>query len=437
MTLVRSSKILGRKPLPTGFFPMILVLVVIMLMTYSVYEVHLKDREDLHILHGLEVEMNLDYWQLGAPGLRPAHVMVSAENKQKFSNLLDVNGIKHDLYMDNVADVLNNHDEEMFHWRKTRDGRIFPFQDYPTYTEINAYLERIAAQYPQTVTLVNAGKSFEGRDIKYLKISTTNFTDTTKPIYFMNAMIHAREWVTTPVALYAIHRLVEDVRAQERDVLESTDWIIMPLANPDGYEYTHTDDRLWRRTRSYNPSVNETCYGVDGNRNFNVSFNTIGVSSDPCSNIYPGTRPFSEVEMSYIRDVLHEYVDRIQLYLDIHSQGNMVLFAYGDHSLPPDAVNLHMVGASMGAAIDVHKLPQAPFYLVGNSALVLYGTSGSAQDYGQLVGVPFSFTLELPGYGYGFVVPPQYIEQIVEETWQGIVASARVSAAFYKARINI
>lgn len=141
---------------------------------------------------------------------------------------------------------------------------------------------------------------------------------------------------------------------------------------------------MWRRTRSYNPSVNETCYGVDGNRNFNVSFNTIGVSSDPCSNIYPGVAPFSEVEITYIRDVLHEYLDRIQLYLDIHSQGNWVLYAYGDDSLPDNVVYLHHVASVMGAAIDIHKLPDARYYLVGNSALLLYGTSGTAQDYAQV-----------------------------------------------------
>ena len=37
--------------------------------------------------------------------------------------------------------------------------------------QVDAYMERIVAQYPNLVTLVNAGKSFENRDIKYLKVS--------------------------------------------------------------------------------------------------------------------------------------------------------------------------------------------------------------------------------------------------------------------------
>lgn len=52
--------------------------------------------------------------------------------------------------------------------------------------------------------------------------------------------MHAREWVTTPVTLYSIHRLVENLRTEDTDLLADIDWIILPLVNPDGYEYTHT-----------------------------------------------------------------------------------------------------------------------------------------------------------------------------------------------------
>ena len=53
--------------------------------------------------------------------------------------------------------------------------------------------------------------------------------------------MHAGEWVTVPVALYVVHRLVEDLREEDRDLLENIDWIINPIVNPDGYEYSHTD----------------------------------------------------------------------------------------------------------------------------------------------------------------------------------------------------
>ena len=38
---------------------------------------------------------------------------------------------------------------------------------------------------------------------------------------------------------------------------------ILPVTNPDGYEYTKTD-RFWRKTRS--PNDGSVCVGTDANR---------------------------------------------------------------------------------------------------------------------------------------------------------------------------
>ncbi|XP_063628687.1 carboxypeptidase B-like [Cydia splendana] len=400
---------------------------------FTVHGVKLMSPSHAELLHDLEVSLDVDVWQHGAVALSDALVMVSPQNKEQFLEELEKNGVEHYLHLEDVAKAFEEHDAEISRYQQTRTNRMV-FESYPRYAEIDAYLERIAAAYPDIVTLVNAGTSWEGRAIKYLKISTTNFADTSKPIYYMDAMIHAREWVTTPVALYSIHRLVEDLQEQDRDLLENVDWIIHPLVNPDGYEYTHTDVRLWRRTRSFYPEVSETCYGVDANRNFNVSFNTVGVSDYPCSDVYPGHLAFSEPETEIVRDILHEHVDRIQLYMNIHSHGNWVLYGFGTGDLPSNVAHIHHVGATMGAVMDAVKLPEASFYLVGNSALILYATSGSAQDYGQYIGIPFSYTLELPGYGMDFRVPPQYIDHINEETWRGIATTARLARSYYVAR---
>ncbi|CAK1541424.1 unnamed protein product [Leptosia nina] len=399
----------------------------------SVYGLVLRDTEDLRILSNLEVDLDLDIWRRGMPGVRDAIVMTTPNNRQLFFEEIDKHGIEYYGKINDVVEVLEKHEEEVTSYKMQRN-KALPFNDYPTYAQVNEYLERIASENPDIVTLVNAGPSFEERDVKYLKISTSNFTDPNKPIYFMDATIHAREWVTTPVALYSIHRLVEDLRGEERDLLDDIDWIIMPIVNPDGYEYSHTTDRLWRRTRSYRPELNATCYGVDGNRNFDVNFNTVGVSSDPCSDVYPGPEAFSEPETGYVRDILLEN-DRIQIYLNIHSYGNYILYGFGNATLPENVARIHQVGASMGAHIDVKKLSKANYYAVGNSNLVLYHSSGSAQDYGQMI-VPFSYTLELPGYEYGFLVEPEYIEQINVETWAGIVESARMIKLFYNERLN-
>ncbi|CAH0758899.1 unnamed protein product [Diatraea saccharalis] len=363
--------------------------------------------------------------------------MLAPEHRISALDQLDSKGIMHYLHIADVAKTLEKQDEEMQMWRQTksRNGKMVPFEDYPRYAEVDEYLEKIAADYSDIVTLVNAGSSYENRPIKYLKLSSQITLHKSKPIYFMDAMIHAREWVTTPVALYTIHRLVENLRDQDRDLLHDIDWIILPLVNPDGYEYSHTDFRLWRRTRSIGSALNSTCIGVDANRNFDVEFNTVGVGL-PCSDTFPGSEPFSEPETAIIRDVMAEHDGRIQLYMNIHSHGNWILYGFGNRTLPSNAVHLHHVAASMGAAMDALKLPAAGFYKVGNSALILYQTSGSAQDYGQAVGIPFSYTLELPGYGWAFQVPPQFIEHINAETWEGIAVTARLARSYYRQRDN-
>ena len=87
--------------------------------------------------------------------------------------------------------------------------------------------------------MVNAANSFEGRPIKYVKISSTNFEDESKPVIFIDGGIHAREWIAPPTVTWAIHKLVEDLT--ESDLLDRFDWILLPVVNPDGYKFTFTN----------------------------------------------------------------------------------------------------------------------------------------------------------------------------------------------------
>lgn len=78
------------------------------------------------------------------------------------------------------------------------------------------------------------------------------------------------------------------------------------MVNPDGYEYSHVADRMWRKTRRNDTlhstrarkqrvdDGNEECVGVDINANF--EFNWQKGSSNPCSPNFAGRKPFSEPE---------------------------------------------------------------------------------------------------------------------------------------------
>jgi murein tripeptide amidase MpaA len=104
--------------------------------------------------------------------------------------------------------------------------------------QINAYLQELAVNYPQLVTLESIGKSYQGRDMVVIKISSGG--NGTRPVILVDGGIHAREWVAPAMALYIINQLVEK-NAANSALTDAVDWYILPVLNPDGYEYSHTN----------------------------------------------------------------------------------------------------------------------------------------------------------------------------------------------------
>ena len=73
--------------------------------------------------------------------------------------------------------------------------------------------------------------------------------------------MHAREWISPITCVYIIDQLVEIFNKKKTgcslttrdELILQVNWLIMPLTNPDGYDYTHTTDRLWRKNRKAPP----------------------------------------------------------------------------------------------------------------------------------------------------------------------------------------
>ena len=58
-------------------------------------------------------------------------------------------------------------------------------------------------------------------------------------------------------------------------LVDKLTWYVIPVLNPDGYEYSHTTNRMWRKTLS---PQNYFCKGADPNRNWDAHFGTTGDS---------------------------------------------------------------------------------------------------------------------------------------------------------------
>lgn len=151
---------------------------------------------------------------------------------------------------------------------------------YHSFEDIAIYLDHLQITYPNIVELIHIGRSFEGRPLIIIKISFDSIDGelprnnmktkasqknrrkkkTLKPGVFIEAGVHGREWITPAVATWILRELVkfnntETAENTEKELIRSVDWYILPVSNPDGYEFSRNHDRLWRKTRSRLPET--------------------------------------------------------------------------------------------------------------------------------------------------------------------------------------
>ena len=231
-----------------------------------------------------------------------------------------------------------------------------------------------------------------------------------KNIMYIEGGIHAREWMSPAVVTYFINELTVNA-ANNMDMLENLDWYILPVTNPDGYEYTKTD-RFWRKTRS--PNSGSACVGTDANRNFEYGYGGVGQSGSPCSDTYSGTGPASEIEVQNVQNFVLANKDMIRYYNDLHSAASLILFPWGytNQDNPDAADQLEVFSRARDALEAVHGYDN---YVVGDVFHTIYPASGIGVDFGYgSAGIKYSTTIELRGE-FGFDPPPSTIILECEE----------------------
>ncbi|EDV97049.1 carboxypeptidase B [Drosophila grimshawi] len=389
---------------------------------FKIYELAKRSRSTGIDFVVSELVKNESYYELYNDDGTSAHIMVHPEAQPEFIQLLDGHTLSYKIVNQDVGSTLRREFDmnRMLRNRYPFQGRLGT-ERYYSHDEINQYIQQLAQQHPSRVFLKTVGKSFEGRWMKMIRI-TNGDGRPNKNVILMDGGIHAREWISPAAVIYAIGELVDNYEAHA-DLLLDYDWVILPVVNPDGYEYTQlsADTRLWRKTRQ--PRSTE-CIGTDPNRNFGFHWNEAGSSSNPCSETYAGPKAFSEPEAVVLRDVIHSLADRGQMYLTVHSYGNYVLHPWGYIDEVPDTwEDLDEVGR---AGADAIKAATGTIYRVGCSTTLLGAAAGASDDYAFNAGFPISFTMELPrGGNNNFDPPASDIDRLVKETWVGIVAMGR------------
>ncbi|KAH8293776.1 hypothetical protein KR054_004365 [Drosophila jambulina] len=321
------------------------------------------------------------------------------------------------------------------HYRRQVRPRIPPrleLDRYLSHEDMMQYLDKLALAYSDRLQLQYVGRSFEGRELRIAKVSN-GIERTNKKVIFMDAALHAREWTTPITALYVINQLVVESR-ENAHLLTNTDWWILPLANPDGYEFSRNKNKWWRNTKTHN--VNH-CYGTNLNRNFGLGWGEgFPELKDPCNENYAGREPFSEAEARAVRDIMLQLVDNklAFMYLSLHTANRSIFYPWVNEPSPIHNNHEHEEIARLAA----NRILSSTGTTIKPNQGYSYGgrIGGTSVDYAFDVGFPLAFVFEMSGKGpneveYKFFPPAEYIRYLVQESWVGIRAMAEKAIEMY------
>ena len=299
--------------------------------------------------------------------------------------------------------------------RAAETGESIPnFPCYETVEETFTAAQGFTSTYPKLATWTSVGQSWEktqgtgGYDIMVLKLTnqdTTGPNGEAKPKLFIHAAMHAREYVTAPLALAFATELLTGYGkdADATWILDHHEVHVLLHLNPDGRKKAE-GGLLWRKNTNKNYcGANSNDRGADLNRNFSYSWNVThggGSSGVPCDETYRGPSASSEPETqaaeAYVRSIWPDRrgpnqndpapADTSGVHIDLHSYSSLVLWPWGfTNQAAPNGTALQTLGRKF--AYFNNYLPE--------QSIGLYPTDGTSDSvsYGEL-GVP-AYTFEL------------------------------------------
>ncbi|RWS19893.1 carboxypeptidase B-like protein, partial [Leptotrombidium deliense] len=288
------------------------------LKDYSLYKAFPKNENDLKLLISLERKYGVDLWSEPNRLLRPVLFTVSPESRQSVVKHLTEKRIDITLITNDLKKLVDNEREEISKISESfAADEVANFEAYHNYEKIAFILEEWKKKYPQNVKTRVIGVTWEKRSIYALKI--TGGKEGNKPIIFFECGIHAREWISPTTCLYFANTLLTN-KSNQDTLLNKYDFHFVPVLNADGYAYTWTKKRDWRRNRFPGTIGHGACIGVDLNRNFDPEHCKEGSTKNLCLPSYCGTKAFSENETIAIRDYVKELTKNqtMKIYFAMH-----------------------------------------------------------------------------------------------------------------------
>ncbi|MFK7758321.1 MAG: M14 family zinc carboxypeptidase [Phycisphaerales bacterium] len=374
--------------------------------------------------------MNTDFDTLAALGVAPMVQIpdLQAHNAQRWSDLVE----RERLDRENQAGAFKPFDQ--FNRGGSSHDESW-FTSYKQLADIYTYMDAQVAANPDLITKSVFGTTVENRDMFSFTITAPDEPGNLaqdRPVIIWNGGQHAREWVSPMTVTYIASKLLDDASSdpEVESLLNSVRFVIIPVLNPDGYLYSWSSERYWRKNRRDNPGTSFD--GVDLNRNWGIEFGGAGTSTDPSSDIYHGPNAFSEPETTALSNLALSYGDDLAAHIDFHTFSQLILWplGYAENLVTPEPDRSLFQNLSQDMSALIQSI-SGEFYNPIQS-WQLYAAAGTCSDWFYAgAGVP-SFTVELrPADGGldGFSPPDSIILPTAQENWESSKLFAKRTTA--------
>jgi hypothetical protein len=270
--------------------------------------------------------------------------------------------------------------------------------------------------YPHLAHAYQIGQSTSWmQPIWGIRVSSGPAIDKDAPAVLFTGIHHARE----PLGALLCKALLEELltnygkSARHTRLLDSLEIWLVPIVNPDGYEYIIQNQLQfpwWRKNLRdnngdgiFDPLVD----GVDLNRNYDFNWDE-GGDGNPASWFYRGDSAFSEREIQALRGLALR--ENFVMGASYHSYGESVLYPWGNFHRAPDQELI--LDIAQRCADQIGRLSGSGSYnvlplngRVGQSSIWMYGEFGT-----------IDFIIET---GEEYFATPEDIPRIVKENVRG------------------
>ncbi|RLV86567.1 putative metallocarboxypeptidase ECM14 [Meyerozyma sp. JA9] len=321
---------------------------------------------------------------------------------------------------DAIAETMPQHQDPVVETTQAHPLSEIFFREYRPLETIDAWLGILQQTFPDIVSVEEIGQTYEHRPLKIVHISRPSDIDHGKrKTVVVTGGTHAREWVSVSSVCYAIYSLLQLYLEEPNKISDQLDFLFIPVMNPDGYAYTWTEDRLWKKNRQ--ETHLPKCFGIDIDHSF--EFHWTRSSDWACGEEYSGESPFEALEARMWHQYLNSTNDdhNIYGYIDLHSYSQEVLYpyAFSCSEQPRDEENLIELAYGISKTIrrqSGKNYNVLPACIDKDSDLLPDLGSGSALDFMYHNRAYWAYQLKLRDSGsHGFLLPSKYIEPVGRE----------------------